>query len=328
MELSELELINEYNNCYFISLINVLNGITDSEKIGKYELNNRIADAVGDSQEYFSGKIADEVFDKCSLLFDITPDKSFRSRTGVPIPTCFSVIERIYIKSMVKSKYGKLFLSSKEAEEIIASLGDVPDVPINDYLVSLPSRTYNYNDKYISNFRFLLMAIKENKEISYSNKTKTAVHENKQGYPIRIEYSALYDLFQLSLWSSEENRPVKINIHSMYDISFTGNIWSEKKSPVEMMMTKRCNEPAVIEFNAENNTLERVNILFSMYNTETEQLGNGTYRKKLYYYYFDEDEIINSILSFGPYVKVISPTVIVEKIKERISCIKNGVDFW
>lgn len=318
MELSKLELINEYNNCYLISLINVLNGITDGEKIDKYELNNRIADAVGDSQEYFSGKIADEVFDKCSLLFDITSDKDFRSRTDVPIPTCFSVIERIYIKSMVNSKYGKLFLSSKEAEEIIASLGDVPDIPINDYLVSLPSRTYDYSDKYISNLRSLLMAIKENKEIIYSNKTKTAVHENKHGYPIRIEYSALYDLFQLSLWSSEENRPVKINIHSMYDISFTGNIWSEKKSPIEMMKTKRCDKPIVIELNNDNNTLERINIMFSMYNNETEELENGMYRIKLYYYYFDEDEIVNNILSFGPYVKVISPTVIVDKIKDKI----------
>lgn len=318
MELSKLELINIYNNCYLISLINVLNGITDGEKIDKYELNNRIADAVNDSQGYFSGKISDEIFEKCSLLFDISSNKIFRSRFNVPIPTCFSVNERIYIKSMINSKYGKLFLSEKESEEIISCLGDVPDVSINDYLVSLPSRIYNYSDKYIINFRLLLTAIKENKEIIYSNKTRESVYKNKRGYPIKIEYSALYDLFQLSLWSSEENRPVKINIHSMFDIDMTGNVWNEKKSPIEMMETKRCAEPIVIELNNDNNTFERANILFSMYNTETEKLENGTYRKKLYYYYFDESEIIHSILSFGPYVKVVSPAFIVEKIKEKI----------
>ncbi len=36
-------------------------------------------------------------------------------------------------------------------------------------------------------------------------------------------YSALYDLFQLSLWSSEEKRPVKVNIHTMYDIGISDN---------------------------------------------------------------------------------------------------------
>ena len=219
------------------------------------------------------------------FLTRITPDKTFISRNKVPIPTCFTVIERIYIKSLINSKYGKLFLSPKEAEEIISCLGDVPDVPINDYLISLPSRTYDYSDKYINNVRFLLMAIKENKEIIYSNKTKEIVHKNKHGYPIRIEYSALYDLFQLSLWSSEGNRPVKINLHSIYGINLTGNVWGEKKSPIEMMETKRCQEPIVIEISNDNNTLERANILFSMYNTETEKLKNGTYRKKLYSFF-------------------------------------------
>ena len=40
MALSELELSNEYNNCYFISLINVLNGIAEGAKLTKYGIND------------------------------------------------------------------------------------------------------------------------------------------------------------------------------------------------------------------------------------------------------------------------------------------------
>ena len=323
MALSELELSNEYNNCYFISLINVLNGIAEGAKLTKYGINDKIAEAVGDTHEYLSGKIADEVYCECSMLFDIAPDMSFRRRIDVPIPICLSVTERIYIKAIINSRYGKLFLSEKEIEEIIATLGDVPDIPINDYFVSIPQTCYEYSDSYIGNMRLLLSAIKENREIEYSNTTRTAEYKNVHGYPVRIEYSAMYDIFQLSLWSSDENRPVKVNIHTMYNVSVTDNVWNEFMTPLEMMKSRRCNEPIVIELGNDKKTFERANILFSMYEIETEYSADGTHIMKLYYYEFDEYEIINTILSFGPYVKVVSPSDIIEKIKERIKNLKN-----
>lgn len=315
---ADLELVNEYNNCYFISLINVLNGIVNGEKISKYELNSRIAKEVEDNNGYFSGEIADEVFRECKLLFDITDDNTFKIRSSASIPVCLSEAERIYIRAIISSKYGKLFLSEKETAELIDALGDVPDIPLNDYLISVPSRNREYNDKFIADIRLLLIAIREGKEIIYSNKTRTAVYENMHGYPIRIEYSALYDLFQLSLWSSEEKRPVKVNIHTMYDIGISDNIWNEAQSPSEMMKNKLNNEPVVMELSSKNNTYERANIMFSMYKIETEDNSDDKHRIKLFYYQFDENEIINTILSFGPYVKVISPTAVVDKIKERI----------
>lgn len=164
----------------------------------------------------------------------------------------------------------------------------------------------------------LLMAIKERKEITYSNKTREAVYENVHGYPIRIEYSALYDLFKLSLGSSDEKRPVKVNIRSMYDVCVSDNVWNEAQSPSEMMKNKLSSEPIVMELSGKNNTYERANILFSMYKTITEKSNDDKNVLKLYYYEFDEKEIIDSIFSFGPYVKVVSPPIIVDKIREKL----------
>lgn len=318
MELADLELVNEYNNCYFISLINVLNGIVSGEKINKYELNERISKEVDDNNDYFSGEIVDEVFRECTVLFDIADDKTFKRRSSASIPVCLSEAERIYIKAILSSKYGKLFLSEKETAELINSLGYVPDIPLNDYLISVPSKKFEYTDDFISKFRILLTAIKERKEITYSNKTRKTVYENVRGYPIRIEYSALYDLFQLSLWSSEEKRPVKVNIHTMYDIGISDNKWNEAQSPSEMMKNKLSSDPIVMELSSKNNTYERANIMFSKYETVTEKNANGNSVLKIYYYEFDEKEIIDSIFSFGPYVKVVSPTTIVDKIREKL----------
>ena len=167
MELADLELVNEYNNCYFISLINVLNGIVSGEKINKYELNERISKEVDDNNDYFSGEIVDEVFRECTVLFDIADDKTFKRRSSASIPVCLSEAERIYIKAILSSKYGKLFLSEKETAELINSLGYVPDIPLNDYLISVPSKKFEYTDDFISKFRILLTAIKERKEISH-----------------------------------------------------------------------------------------------------------------------------------------------------------------
>ena len=124
-------------------------------------------------------------------------------------------------------------------------------------------------------------------------------------------------MLQLSLWSSDEHRPVKLNIHSMYDISETGNTWKEKKSPAEMLEPKRCKEPIIVELSDDINTLERVNLLFSMYDTKISE-SEGKYLLEIGYYEYEKDEVIKSLISFGPYVKVVSPSETVDRIKEEI----------
>lgn len=311
------ELIDEYGNYFFISLINAVNSIVDGEKLKLSNFQNKIINAAGDSECDYLGKVSDDIKSEYGVLFAPDGDNYLTSRINSHIPMCLSKTERIYLKSILQSKYSKLFLSDDEIAQLDSSLNCVPYMPIDEYVVSSPSHPSSFFAKLADKLRLLLSAIKESREISYSNKTRSTHYKNKRGYPVKIEYSALYDVLQLSLWSSDENRPVKLNIRSMYNISLTENIWEEKKSPAEILETKRCKEPIIAEISDDINTLERANILFSMYDTKTAK-SNGKYQLEIGYYEYEKFEVINSLISLGPYVKVVSPPEIVDSIREQI----------
>ena len=311
------ELIDEYGNYFFISLINAVNSVIDGEKLKLLSFQNKIISAAGDSEGDYLGEISDEIKSEGGVLFETDGEKFLTNRTDSRVPMCLSETERIYLKSILHSKYSKLFLSDDEISQLDSSLKDVPYIPIDEYVVSSPARSESFFTKQADKLRQLLLAIKENREISYSNKTREKTYTDRHGYPVKIEYSVLYDVLQLSLWSSDEHRPVKLNIHSMYDIKETKSIWKEKKSPAEMLETKRCKEPIIAEISDDINTLERANILFSMFDTKIAENGEK-YQLEIGYYEYEKDEVIKNLISFGPYVKVVSPSEMVDSMMEQI----------
>ena len=171
----------------------------------------------------------------------------------------------------------------------------------------------------IDKIRKLLSAVRYQKEIEYSNKTKDKVYLHYKGFPVRIEYSVFDDRFRLSLWSSDESRPIKINISSMYDISETGRTWKNPLAPQKMMETKLSPEPIRMTLTGEDHQFERALYSFSMYDTVIERTGENECSFTLRYYGFDLPEIIDKIMSFGPAMQVLSPSEAIDRIRERLT---------
>lgn len=310
------DLFNQFSNIFVIAAINSFNLITYRKVITEKQFKATMTKNTDDKTEYFYNFI-NELMENCSLLVDNDGNGNLRSRSVNKLPMPVTAAERSYLKAILKSKYSRIFFDDDEIAKLLGFCSDVPDIPFDDICISIRNER-EITDTIRDNIRFILQAIKKRAEISYSNKTKKGLMENLRGYPVRIEYSPLYDLFQLSIWSDAECRPVKVNIHTIYDMKLTGNIWKESKSPVEMMKSKRLEEPIIMKLKKCKNTAVRANIMFSMYDTETEKLPDGYDLMKIYYYSFDENDIIDRIFSFGPYIQVISPQRAVAGIKERL----------
>ena len=317
MDLYDLDLIDEYNNCYLIAFIDAVNRIANGESVKKYSFFDMITESIGDRAKYFKS-VHDEMFKDIEILLCRNDDKTLSRYNDVRLPICLSMTEKIYLKAIMQSRYSRLMFDEKEIAETLDKLADVPNIPINEYCESISHNDRAITDTVVENFRLLLKAIREKREIIYSNKTRSKRYENKRGYPVRIEYSVLHDGFQLSLWSEEEERPIKLNLHTMYNIRLTERVRSDAIVPSIMMKGKLCSEPMELELSSSNNTFERANIMLSMFNTRSEMSEGGANRMRIHYYEFDEDDIINMIFSFGPYIKIVSPQRAVEKIKAKV----------
>jgi len=317
MGLFDLEIIDEHNNFFAISFINVLNAIAGGECMNVYELTNRIEEVSGDNERYFSEKFEDIKRERY-ILFDEDYNKKLKSRIDSPISIPISATEKIYMKAVLNTDYAKLFMNNNDIERLLDELKVVPLISFDEIFVSTPKKNGNGADMQTDKLKLLLDAISSKSEIVYSNTARNGdKYLNRKGFPVRIEYSVIMDVFYLSLWSTAENRPVKINISTMFDIAFTGNIWKGKKTPSEMLESKRIKAPIDIVFFADDNrrTFERAIIRLSSYEIVSAVDGSSL---SVSYYEYDEDELLRDIITLGPYCKVVSPPEITDKIKERL----------
>ncbi|MNP53854.1 hypothetical protein D3C76_1483650 [compost metagenome] len=85
---------------------------------------------------------------------------------------------------------------------------------------------------------------------------------------------------------------------------------------------KYSKEPIVMELVDERGAMERCFMGLSSYERSTRNLGDNRYEVKIYYYIFNEDDVIRRILSLGPYVVVKSPQCIRDKI---INILRNAI---
>ena len=322
MASNDFELSNIYNNIFVLAAINTFNDLADKRESTEKDFREGLRKNTGDKTGYF-WRFEEELIKKYQMLVrkNESGTISLRSMKKMRIP--FTTAEKVYIKMILRSKYGRIFFDEDDIAEMLERYSEVPDVPVEDICVT-HRKDREITDSMISCMRLILKAIAERKEIVFSNSTRSKEWKDVHGFPVRIEYSVVHDLFQLSLWLTEESRPVKVNIHSMYDVEVSGKRWEKALSPAEMMRSKKAPEPIIMEVRKDRNTAERANILFSMYDTETEILPDGNYRIKLYYYSFDENEILGHIFSFGPYIRVVSPQRAVERIRERLEKLTSG----
>lgn len=322
MALSETELINQYHNRHLLAFISVLNKLKLQETISSFEFTEDIKKIVKESSPYSDDLIDELIQNACENNIIVLEKANIRKIEDRNIFLPLTLHEKIYLKNILKSPYAVLFLDDAEIQNLLKLLADVPDMDFSKMItIAGTAKDPKFNKTYIKNFRLLVQAIKERRKISFSNiDAKGDKHINSKRIPVKIEYSVIMRCFWLSLWNPIEQRPFKANIARMSEIYLLEKISDEEDKNVKYMMEqKKERHPIVMLVTDENHAIERINLLFSMYHKKTERIEKDKIKISLNYYNFDENEIIDGILSFGPAVQVLSPESVVNKIKEKLT---------
>ena len=174
-----------------------------------------------------------------------------------------------------------------------------------------------YDDpRYIENFRTLLRAIREKKQVRVRFTSRQGERRSWICRPLRMEYSAKDDKFRLI--TAGGRRPTSLNVGRM-----RGVVLLEPEDRPLPEGTKPRMDELVLEITDERNALERVMLHFSHFEKQAEQLDDRHYRLTLRYDRDDETELLIRVLSFGPMVKAVAPARFVDLIRERLQKQKN-----
>lgn len=160
---------------------------------------------------------------------------------------------------------------------------------------------------YIRNFRLLLRAIQEKREVRL-----VLDSSSQQLYfciPYRLEYSEKDDRFRLL--AVQNGHGMTLNLSKIQECT----LLEQTQLPPHSLPKKR---QLTLELTEERNTLERAMLHFSHFEKQAVRLDSDTYQITLWYEPRDEQEILIRVLSFGPTVRVISPDSVIQQLKRRI----------
>ncbi|OOM71481.1 hypothetical protein CLPUN_49480 [Clostridium puniceum] len=189
---------------------------------------------------------------------------------------------------------------------------------------------FQYNlKKFQEDFYIILDGIIKEKPIIYTNIDKNGnEYKNQLALPIRIEYSLKDNKFRASLYSFKEERSIMVNLHTLKDVKIAEkdieiseniNLEINREDVLKNLKEKKYSEtPITIELEDIRGAMERCFMSFSSFERSSRAISKNKYEIDIYYYAFEEADVIRKIMSLGPYVKVKSPKRVKEIIVENI----------
>lgn len=174
-----------------------------------------------------------------------------------------------------------------------------------------------YDEEYILHFRTVLDAVKNSYPLKIETVNRFGEKHGINVMPKHLEYSEKDDKFRLICRNSRYETTLNLaRILSVERYDGEGDFNAKKANEIQ-------STSVIFEVTDERNALERVLLHFAHFEKQAEKIEGGRYRVTLKYDKSDEIEILIRILSFGPFVKVVSPAEFKNLIKNRLEMQKS-----
>lgn len=277
----------------------------------------------GDTSLTLAPKIINDDTDSYNLLYKSSG--GYKSILKQEQKLILTTLELRWLKTILRDQRIQLFFDDAEMQIIKNRLSDVEELFDLDSMIwvnQMIDKDPYEDSSYKENFRNLLYGISNKKcmTIIYSNSEGIIRTATYAGH--RLEYSVKDDKFRLNAVMVSNNKMVfhsKINIARIKKVI----ILHKSRYPLkiaEYIYSHKMAEPIEVEVKNERNGFERVFVHLSNYERESEyDEKTNTCRIKIYYYDFDEPELIIQLISFGPILKVLGPKSFQKKIIDRIN---------
>lgn len=291
-------LFHEIYGCYFECVSHIID-----EAIHHQLTKEKMAEIVRDTtfKESFLTIIPSLQEQKWQLI-----DSSFQTPIKHTPTMPLTKLERQWLKAISLDPRIKLFqldLSFLKDEEPLFTHDDF--VVFDQYADGDPFE----DEQYIHVFQTLLKAIHEKRCVDIHYISQKEKQMNIRCIPYKLEYSFKDDKFRVFIKGCSFAHT--LNIAGIKNCIITDDTLNYTHSSIKPKYI-------IVELTDERKALERAMLHFAHFQKEAIQLSHKQYQIKLFYDKNDETELVIRILSFGPFLKVISPSSFVQLIQQRL----------
>lgn len=311
-----MELFSELYGCYYQTARKILERAKDG--ISEQEMK-QIADetAFAESGMHILSKLISgewNLLDKNSQLY--------YAKTKHPTPLYLTKLQLMFIKSMLRDKRIRLFLTDSQILKTQEQLKNIEPLFLSEdfrYFDQFQDGDPYEDEQYITNFRVIHQALREKRclEIIYKNNIQMETF-----LPGHLEYSGKNDKFRLYAIKLSKGKPKQkaiLNLSSIHEAKILYDI-SIQADPEELLEKYTRRERVTFLIFNERNALERCNLQFSSLEKHIRYLKEEhCFECTMYYDKADEKELVIRLLSFGPLIKVTGPEPFLGIIRKRIA---------
>jgi len=259
-------------------------------------------------------------------------EKVYSLRINSEILPYVTNLEIMWLKFIMSSRYASLFLEENTIKKIERLKSTMPQIDANIIVPKNYSKILSREDikKLSPKIKMIIKSILEKKLLIYTYKTRHGIiFKEVKGIPVKIQYSLKDDMFYVIFYSVEQKNFSKCIIQNLEGIRYdSDNFDREKilKEYEEYLKNSRAKEPIVLEVENTRNALEKSFCIFSAFEKSARFLKEkNKHEIKIFYYNFEEAEIISRILYLGKNVVVTHPEHIREHIVARV---KNALKIY
>ena len=258
-------------------------------------------------------------------LFRRENDKTLRRITKKAPVKVLTKLQKMWLKAKLSDPRIRLFMEEDTIEQLQQSLADVKPLYRHEHF-RLTDRFADHDDysdeKYISNFRTALDAVKNQRIVDIHFQTGRGKRASGRFVLLKIEFSPKNGKFRAYCYllrNDNIHSSGLINIGRIESITDTGRVFRTPVSMDDYFSSRKCKEPAVIRVTNERNGVERFMLEFASFEKHSvRDLEKNEYTVELWYDEQDETEVLIMLLSFGPVIEILGPEKLRSQARERL----------
>ena len=233
-------------------------------------------------------------------------------------------LQRAWLRAILEDRRCASFLREDERRQIADTLNCSPLYDTQRIeTVGASADGDRFDDSgYSARLRIILDAIRQRTLLYIRYTGGTGKQVSGDFLPCRLEYSAKDDKLRLYAMFIRYGKAIflaTVNLGRIESLRPSRERFDGEVDVDGIRMKSRYAEPAVVELVDRRNALERFMLQFSSYEKRTRYLDDeDKYICSIYYDPGNEMELLIQLLSFGPVVKLLSPSALVDKLRVRV----------
>lgn len=347
-------LFNEFMSFYSVVIADSLMDSANPD----YNLEESLHKNIDKHLNYFNKETKDQAFKKIkdiiinSELVDKNDFKNTRfcseKKNYLYEMLPLTELEIRWLLTIIDDPYAEIFITQSEIDEIkkIVELApfktgkfNLESLYYHDRYDTVREKRKNLNDRIINkedlkNLRNAISAVINQNVLSIEYKSSTEDIIVDHCYIVWVEYSEMDDSFSI-LYKDNNNSTGSIKLSDIKRIEgCTGKKYNLKKvrKNYNRLVEKNIRKLEVEFYQGNRNLPDRILTEFSLWKKECEyDRETEKYKMSLYYHISDSEDLLNRLIMYGPFIRLIEQednNEILEKLKERIRIQKEFCDSW